>query len=249
MSLTQIDPVKILSYGIIGFGFLLALLSFWLLRSVLRGKQVPRTPAYWFMAFSIVLVCLGLASERLRLPPPVTKKWQEMLGAPIPCSAQPYWPRGQWYLWGRFENHTPTKENTDNFTRIPQVFPWAVFTSDHAFWSETEELAEAQPKTGPQPNPFDRIYNAKPETDGEKLVPGQTVVFVGWDNTRGGVDHTPYHMRETLKVSEDGCMIEGHWEDNRKNKGDEHYLYPSERYYVPLKKAAVVPARPGSPTE
>jgi hypothetical protein len=55
-----IDPVAALNYGVSGLGFLLALLSFWLLSKAQRDLY---TPIYVFMAFSIFVIVLGLASQ------------------------------------------------------------------------------------------------------------------------------------------------------------------------------------------
>jgi hypothetical protein len=58
-----IDPVAALNYGVIGLGFLLAFLSFWLLR---KAQKDLYTPIYAFMAFSIFVIILGLLSEYMR---------------------------------------------------------------------------------------------------------------------------------------------------------------------------------------
>ena len=65
-SWASIDVVKILGYGVLGLGFLLALLAYHLL-SKEQGKQTPRPDAfraiYVFMGFSLVLCILGLVSQ------------------------------------------------------------------------------------------------------------------------------------------------------------------------------------------
>ena len=49
------EYAKILSYGAIGLGFLLAVLSYWLL----RGNPDKRGPIYIFMLFCLILVAIG----------------------------------------------------------------------------------------------------------------------------------------------------------------------------------------------
>ena len=56
-----IDAAKILSFGIIGLGFLLALLSFYLLYQ----RPEKSGPIYVFMAFSVSILLLGLGREYL----------------------------------------------------------------------------------------------------------------------------------------------------------------------------------------
>jgi hypothetical protein len=64
--LPDIDVVKILGYGVLGLGFLLALLAYRLL-SKEQGKPTPSTDAfraiYVFMGFSLALCVLGLVSQ------------------------------------------------------------------------------------------------------------------------------------------------------------------------------------------
>ncbi len=64
----NIDVVAILQYGVIGLGFLLALLSYHLLRKE-QAHEPPRRPIinaiYAFMSFSVILCLVGLLSERL----------------------------------------------------------------------------------------------------------------------------------------------------------------------------------------
>lgn len=71
MSINEINPAQILSFGVIGLGFLLALLSFWLLQKE-QGKKTPNArilkSIYIYMIFSFFLCSLGLASEILRDP-------------------------------------------------------------------------------------------------------------------------------------------------------------------------------------
>lgn len=65
----SIEAYRILSYGTIGLGFLLALLTFRLL-SAEQKKESPRRDilqsTYVFMAFSLTLCVIGLASEFLK---------------------------------------------------------------------------------------------------------------------------------------------------------------------------------------
>jgi chromosome segregation ATPase len=60
---------QVLSYGVIGLGFLLALLAYYLLHKE-HGRQRPNKSilksVYVFMAFSIVLVIAGLSAELLK---------------------------------------------------------------------------------------------------------------------------------------------------------------------------------------
>jgi NhaP-type Na+/H+ or K+/H+ antiporter len=68
--MTNIDVVKILQMGIIGLGFLLALLAFWLLRNE-QHKQTPSglmlIAIYVFMFFSCALCVFGLVPEVIKL--------------------------------------------------------------------------------------------------------------------------------------------------------------------------------------
>jgi hypothetical protein len=67
--MSSIDPGKILSYGAIGLGFLLALLSYMLLASE-QKRVAPRVPMiqaiYAFMSFAFLLSILGFGSEYLK---------------------------------------------------------------------------------------------------------------------------------------------------------------------------------------
>ena len=66
----DIKVYEILSYGVIGLGFLLAVLAYRLLTREQRRDE-PREPMiraiYTFMAFSAVLCLLGIAGELLKL--------------------------------------------------------------------------------------------------------------------------------------------------------------------------------------
>jgi hypothetical protein len=67
--MTTFDPLKALSYGVIGLGFLLAFLAYRLLtREQSRKAADPNVlrATYVFMFFSLALTCLGLVSEFLR---------------------------------------------------------------------------------------------------------------------------------------------------------------------------------------
>lgn len=64
------DAFRILSYGIVGLGFLLALLAYRLIHQVLKpeGRTLTsnvKTTLFSFMGFSIVLCLIGLGSEFL----------------------------------------------------------------------------------------------------------------------------------------------------------------------------------------
>ena len=69
--MNQINPYQILSYGVIGLGFLLAVLAYRLLSNEQRRDR-PRSDilraANIFMAFSVVLCAIGVGSEWLRKP-------------------------------------------------------------------------------------------------------------------------------------------------------------------------------------
>ena len=69
MKFGTIDPTAILSYGVIGLGFLLALLAYLLLLREQRAKQ-PRPSILVainrFMIFAVALAGLGLTSEVAR---------------------------------------------------------------------------------------------------------------------------------------------------------------------------------------
>lgn len=61
--MTNFDPISALNYGVIGLGFLLALLSFWLLS---KAQPTMYVPIYVFMVFSMLVIILGLSSEYMR---------------------------------------------------------------------------------------------------------------------------------------------------------------------------------------
>lgn len=67
--MTNVDIVKILQIGVVGLGFLLALLAFRLLRHA-QGSSSPSkpmvNPVYVFMLFSFALCILGLVPEALK---------------------------------------------------------------------------------------------------------------------------------------------------------------------------------------
>lgn len=64
------DPVKILGYGVIGLGFLLALLAYRLLakeQAQKKANPLVLRAIYVFMFFSFALTAIGLGSEFIRL--------------------------------------------------------------------------------------------------------------------------------------------------------------------------------------
>ena len=70
--MNTVDPTKILSYGAIGLGFLLAFLAFTLLRS--EQKRNAPNPVmvraiYFFMLFAFLLSVVGFGSELLKAKP------------------------------------------------------------------------------------------------------------------------------------------------------------------------------------
>jgi hypothetical protein len=132
--------------------------------------------------------------------------------SPISCSAVSGWPKGRWWTWGRLET-PPTKKNTDNWTRIPQISSELVFTSSHSYEVQTEQLTQDATK---------RIYEATSE---EPLIAGSTVRFHGKDGTG-------YESKSTITASDDGCMLHGEFTDTDGNAGTLHFLYQSPRYYV-----------------
>lgn len=62
----NLDVVQILGLGVIGLGFLLALLAYWLLRQE-QARENPNPAVlraiYLFMGFSIVLCLIGIVSQ------------------------------------------------------------------------------------------------------------------------------------------------------------------------------------------
>ena len=127
----------------------------------------------------------------------------------------PDWPQGRWWLWGRLDT-PPTKKNTNNFTRIPQFAPEAVFTSNRSFEVLTEQAAE------------DAIKKVLTAHANEPLTPGATVRF---DGSSG----TGYINKETLTATDDGCMINGTFADSDGNAGSIHFLYQSPHFYISSK--------------
>jgi hypothetical protein len=65
----NVDPYQILSYGVIGLGFLLALLAFWLLKNE-QQKRHPSTDMLTavkgFMIFAILLCVIGIVGDGAR---------------------------------------------------------------------------------------------------------------------------------------------------------------------------------------
>jgi hypothetical protein len=67
--MANVDVAKVLSYGVIGLGFLLALLAYRLITKEQQREQVRPDvlrATYVFMAFSLTLCGAGLISESLR---------------------------------------------------------------------------------------------------------------------------------------------------------------------------------------
>jgi hypothetical protein len=66
----NIDPAKLLSYGAVGLGFLLAFLSYLLLSAEQKRSEEPRPKMiqsiYSFMLFSLLISFLGFGSEILK---------------------------------------------------------------------------------------------------------------------------------------------------------------------------------------
>lgn len=75
MPFSGLNPVEILEFGLIGFGFLLALFTFWLLfreqnrLNDLAGATPIFKPIYMFMGFSGFLIVLGLVAQHYSLQP------------------------------------------------------------------------------------------------------------------------------------------------------------------------------------
>lgn len=223
MNFAPIEPYKILGYGVSGLGFLLALLAYFLLRHEQRAAE-PRPSILravnTFMVFAAALTVLGLTSEIIHArygPAPVSAATSI---SPIPCSQVTGWPRGRWYVWGHLDNR-PTKQNTDDWKRIPQINSEVVFTSDTGYQSFTE-----QPTADEQKNLFKTIFGSQAEPTA--LAPGGTVKFEG-------ANGTGYTDEGSLTASSDGCMLEGDFGDNVGNRGHLHYLYKSAAYFVPPK--------------
>ncbi|HWZ84125.1 MAG TPA: hypothetical protein VNW47_15965 [Terriglobales bacterium] len=85
-----IDVVKILGYGVLGLGFLLALLAYRLL-SKEQGRQTPSPDAlhgiYVFMGFSLALCILGLVSQFFDRQP-AEQKSDSIIGMEIADAVQ-----------------------------------------------------------------------------------------------------------------------------------------------------------------
>ncbi len=67
--MNNLNVIQILSYGVIGLGFLLAFLSYLLLRTEQKRsdpRKVMLRSIHLFMIFSIILTVVGLGSEGLR---------------------------------------------------------------------------------------------------------------------------------------------------------------------------------------
>jgi hypothetical protein len=133
-------------------------------------------------------------------------------GSPIPCFEMPGWPRGQWLSWGRLES-PPTRKNTCNYTRIPQITSEVTFVSSDSYETVTEQCTEDARK---------RVFTAR--TD-KPLSAGATFAFAG-------SDETGYRTHATFTVRADGCMLDGRFGDTDVNAGSVHLLYESPRYYV-----------------
>jgi hypothetical protein len=215
MSFAQIDPAKILSYGVIGLGFLLALLAYFLLQREQRAVEPRRSilkAIKEFMIFAVVVGCLGLAGEIARsrfAPKPMDAS---AVSAPVPCSAMPEWPKGRWWAWGRLDT-PPTKENTDDWKRLPQINPEVVFTSDLGYEAQTE-----QPTDDARRKVLTAVFISP-------LKPGGTVLINAHDGT-GYISHG------SLTATDDGCIINGNFTDSVGNAGHLHFLYQSPRYFI-----------------
>ncbi|MBA3979891.1 MAG: hypothetical protein C0462_04730 [Alcanivorax sp.] len=66
--LENLDVVEILGLGVIGLGFLLALLSFFLLyKQIDVGTdptlERPHSPIYMFLLFSVFLIAIGFLAQ------------------------------------------------------------------------------------------------------------------------------------------------------------------------------------------
>ena len=60
--IAAMDPAKILAFGIIGLGFLLAVLAV----SVIRSSPENPRPVYAFLVFSLAVMALGVYSQFLK---------------------------------------------------------------------------------------------------------------------------------------------------------------------------------------
>ena len=109
-SIATVDPSKVLSYGAIGLGFLLAALSFLLLSAEQRRTEIRPTmlrATYVFMAFSLALSAFGFGVElykfgRLEMPLSNAASFsrvQPTLRAPATHSEHSIYPRDLQLSW------------------------------------------------------------------------------------------------------------------------------------------------------
>jgi hypothetical protein len=105
--MNTIDPARLLGYGAIGFGFLLAFLSY-LLLSGEQKREEPRKSMvraiYSFMAFAFFLSFLGFGSELLKngvmsTPAGSFTDLKPLLRSPTTRSEFSYYPRDLDLVW------------------------------------------------------------------------------------------------------------------------------------------------------
>lgn len=162
-----------------------------------------------------------LAGQKLHMiettptTPPSTGAIPAATGGPIPCSEMPDWPQGRWWQWGHLDT-PPTKENTDDWKRIPQISPELIFVSSHSFEGYTDEHTA---------NARNTVYRANLNDNETLRAGGPTVHYHGGDRTG-------FTTEGKISAAADGCVLEGDFVDSSGNRGTLHLLYMSARYYV-----------------
>jgi hypothetical protein len=130
----------------------------------------------------------------------------------VPCSQARDWPQGSWLVWGHLENDwRPSPEKPDE--KFPQLAQRVLFDSNVSFQTQSDHLVKS-----PTKNEFRGKFKAP-------LQAGAPVVI-------DGEDPSGYKAQVIGKVTADGCMIHGTFNDSEGNLGSVHYFFERDRYYV-----------------
>ena len=132
---------------------------------------------------------------------------------PVPCYKAKDWPKGVWLVWGHFDNNWKPISDDDKF---PQL------ATKVRFDSSTTYVAQGNRKM----TDLNKNENEFHATVNPAMQAGAVISARGQDGS-GYTSKMP-----SGRVSSDGCMVTGDFDDSDGNHGSLTYLYERSRYYV-----------------
>jgi hypothetical protein len=143
--MTSLDPAKLLSYGAIGLGFLLAFLAYLLLsheQKVPKPRQAIIRAIYSFMLFSFVLAMLGFVTELMKnrqstetpLPNTTFTQLTPILRSPPTRSEHRTYPRDVEAVWEAVADAVAYKVETEVQVELTgeNRYEWVALVTQHA---------------------------------------------------------------------------------------------------------------------